>query len=92
VLLPLLGRGLGGPRFASLARTGFVAAMIALAIEFLQSQVPSRVPDVDAVLLNTLGVAVTHQLCYGPLRALAREGTKEGVAPRGARDATPVTV
>ncbi|WP_220729803.1 VanZ family protein [Streptomyces radicis] len=69
VLLPLLGKRLGGPRFASLIRTGFVGGMIALAIEGLQTLVPSRVADVDTVILNTLGIMVAHQLCYALLRA-----------------------
>ncbi|RBM04540.1 VanZ family protein [Streptomyces sp. PT12] len=80
VLLPLLGKRLGGPRFASLIRTGFVGGMIALAIEGLQTLVPSRVADVDTVILNTLGIVVTHQLCYALLRARTLgERTGDGV-------------
>ncbi|WP_461034793.1 VanZ family protein [Streptomyces mayteni] len=67
-LLPLLGHRLGGTRLGSLCRTVFAGAMIALAIEICQSLVPSRTADVDTVILNALGIAVAHQLCYGPLR------------------------
>ncbi|TDC13656.1 VanZ family protein [Streptomyces sp. 8K308] len=68
VLLPLLGQRLGGPRFTSLCRTVFAGAMIALALEFCQSLVPSRTADVDTAILNALGIAVSHQLGYGVLR------------------------
>ncbi|ONK11907.1 VanZ family protein [Streptomyces sp. MP131-18] len=70
VLLPLLGRYLGGTRFASLARTVFAGGMISLILEYLQSLVPSRVADVDSIILNTFGIAVAHQLAYGRLRTL----------------------
>ncbi|MDT0319344.1 VanZ family protein [Streptomyces millisiae] len=74
VLLPLLGRRLGGPRLASLCRTVFAGAMIALAIEFCQSLVPSRTADVDTAILNALGIAVAHQLGYGLLRSRLLRG------------------
>jgi hypothetical protein len=72
ILLPLLGRHLGGPRFASLFRAVFAGGMIALGLEFCQSLVPSRVADVDSIILNTLGIALTHQLAYRRLRATTR--------------------
>ncbi|MDT0308133.1 VanZ family protein [Streptomyces sp. DSM 44917] len=80
VLLPLLGRRVGGRRFLSLSRTAFVAAVIALAIEAAQSVSPTHVADVDSVLLNTLGAALAHQLAYGPLTALAGRGPRAGRA------------
>lgn len=70
VLLPALGRRLGGSRFVSFTRTVFTGAMIALVIQLLVSMAPSRVADVDQVLLGTAGVALTHLFCYGRLRAL----------------------
>ncbi|WP_167538030.1 VanZ family protein [Streptomyces caniferus] len=60
VLLPLSAGRLNVSPLVSLTRTAFAGAMIALAIELLQSGVPGRVPDVDSVLLGTLGVAVVH--------------------------------
>ncbi|MFI0712020.1 VanZ family protein [Streptomyces inhibens] len=60
VLLPLSAGRLNVSPLVSLTRTVFAGAMIALAIELLQSGVPGRVPDVDSVLLNTLGVALVH--------------------------------
>jgi hypothetical protein len=70
VLLPALGRRLGGSRFVSFTRTVFAGAMIALGIQLLVSVAPSRVADVDQVLLGTSGVALAHLLCYGRLRTL----------------------
>lgn len=59
-LLPLSAGRLNVSPLVSLTRTAFAGAMIALAIELLQTGVPGRVPDVDSVLLGTLGVAVVH--------------------------------
>ncbi|MDB1087048.1 VanZ family protein [Streptomyces sp. ACA25] len=70
VLLPVLGKRLGGSRFASAARTVFAGAMISLVIELLQSSVPGRVANIDALLLSTLGVGLVHLLAYAPLRSL----------------------
>ncbi|TDC76469.1 VanZ family protein [Streptomyces hainanensis] len=90
LLLPLLGHRLGGTRLASLCRTVFAGAMIALAIEIGQSLVPSRTPDVDTVILNALGIALAHQLGYGPLRRRLLRGPAAPApgprpAPRAAR-------
>ncbi|RMI45605.1 hypothetical protein EBN88_03035 [Streptomyces triticirhizae] len=71
VLLPLVGAQLGGGRLMSMARTVFVGAMVSLGLECAQTLTPSRVSDIDSVLLNTLGVALTHQFCYGLLRRFA---------------------
>ncbi|WP_170970474.1 VanZ family protein [Streptomyces zhaozhouensis] len=81
VLLPLVGARLGGGRMLSLARTGFVGAMVSMGLECGQTLAPSRVADIDSVLLNTLGVALTHQLCYGTLRRLARPAAPPADAP-----------
>ena len=70
VLLPLLGRRLDGRRFVSLGRTVGIAAVFSLALEFGQSLVPSRVANVDSVLIDALGVALTHQLCHRRLQRL----------------------
>lgn len=82
VLLPLLGQRLGGTRFVSLFRTVFGAAMISLGIEVLQSLEPTRVADVDSLLLNMCGVTVTHLLCYAKLRdRLLREAGPPSPSP-----------
>jgi glycopeptide antibiotics resistance protein len=60
VLLPLSAGRLNVSPLVSLTRTVFAGAMISLAIELLQSGVPGRVPDIDAVLLGSLGVALAH--------------------------------
>ncbi|WP_165988657.1 VanZ family protein, partial [Streptomyces sp. YIM 98790] len=70
VLVPALGRCLGGSRFLSFSRTVFTGAMVSLTLELVKSTVPSQVANVDALMLNTLGVALAHLLCYGRLRAL----------------------
>ncbi|MGK5532429.1 VanZ family protein [Streptomyces sp. URMC 129] len=84
VLLPLLGRRLGGPRVTSFLRTVFAGGMLSLTLEFWQSQLPSRVADVDSVILDTLGIALAHLIGYGPLRAAAR-GSRAGASRRAAR-------
>ncbi|MGW8851711.1 VanZ family protein [Streptomyces sp. JH002] len=93
VLLPLLGRRLGGTRFVSLFRTVFAAAMISLGIELMQSLEPTRVADVDSLLLNASGVTLTHLLCYGKLRdRLLRDTTPPAPSPRPEPDAVPAPI
>ncbi|WP_053171226.1 VanZ family protein [Streptomyces sp. SBT349] len=89
VLLPLLWQRLGGTRFASLFRTGFLGGMIALALEVGQSFVPSRVADVDTVILNTVGIALAHQLCYSRLRHRLLREPRQGARTPARRRATP---
>ncbi len=72
VLLPLSAGRLNVSPLVSFTRTAFAGAMIALAIELLQSGIPGRVPDVDSVLLNTLGVAVVHLLVVPGARCRLR--------------------
>lgn len=84
VLLPALGRRLGGSRFVSFVRTVFVGAMIALLMQLLVSLAPSRVADVDHVLLGTVGVALVHLLCYGRLRSMLLRVPPPAPAPRAA--------
>jgi glycopeptide antibiotics resistance protein len=87
VLLPLIGRRLGGRRFVSLGRTVFAGGMIALLIEWLQSLVPSRVADVDTIILNATGIALTHLIAYGGLRALTLNDHSSSTAAHDSRDA-----
>ena len=92
VLLPLVGARLGGGRLLSLARTVFAGTMVSLGLECGQTLAPSRVCDVDSVLLNTLGVALTHQLCYGLLRRFALPRAPSSGVPRAGRAAVPPPV
>ncbi len=83
VLLPLLGRALGGPRLTSWVRTVFATGMIALGLEALRSAVPTRVVDVDQVLLAAAGAAVLHLLGYGWLRSRLLSRTRRRRCPGG---------
>ncbi|MFX4290810.1 VanZ family protein [Streptomyces bohaiensis] len=90
VLLPLLGRELGGSRWLSLARAVFATGVIALLLEVVRSAVPSRVSDVDQVLLAAAGAGVLHLLTYGALRARLLPGARpandrDGPGPAGGR-------
>ena len=60
VLLPMAGGRLSASSLGSFARTVFVALMVSLGLEFVQTGVPGRVFDVDSILLNTVGVALVH--------------------------------
>ncbi|MFD8545125.1 VanZ family protein [Streptomyces sp. NPDC059649] len=82
VLLPLSAGRLNVSPLVSFTRTVFAGAMIALAIELLQSGIPGRVPDVDSVLLSTLGVAVVHLAVVPGARCrLRRRYERLGGAP-----------
>ncbi|WP_411146041.1 VanZ family protein [Streptomyces sp. x-80] len=72
VLLPLAAGRLNVSPLASLARTVFAGAMISLTVELLQTAVPGQVPDVDTVLLNTVGVALAHLAVVPGLRSWLR--------------------
>lgn len=91
VLLPLASGSLAPSPLAawsSLARTAAAAVLVSLSIEMLQSAVPGRVVDVDAVLLNTLGVVLAHVAVVPALRARLRRSRKalsevpQGSTPR----------
>ncbi|MBB0243540.1 hypothetical protein FNQ90_05310 [Streptomyces alkaliphilus] len=93
VLFPLLGRRLGGSAVISFTRTVFAGAMISLALGMARSVLPSRQADIDALILNTLGVALVHLLCFAPLRRWfpgAREERDPAPGPDAAhRDGPP---
>ncbi|GLX17976.1 MULTISPECIES: VanZ family protein [Streptomyces] len=86
VLLPLAGGRLApGPlaAWSSLVRTGAAAVLISLGIEMLQTAVPGRVLDVDALLLNTAGVVIVHLAVVPVLRRrLRRTHASQGPTPR----------
>ncbi|MFE9389976.1 VanZ family protein [Streptomyces sp. NPDC006784] len=72
VLLPLatgrLHRGLPG----TVTRTVFAGAMLSVVLTLAQSGVPGHVADVDAMLLNATGVALTVGFAFPPLRRRLR--------------------
>ncbi|MFI0088925.1 VanZ family protein [Streptomyces bobili] len=84
VLLPLAhGRRAVAP-LASLVRTVTAGALLSLAIALLQTGVPGRVVDIDSVLMNTVGVALTHAALVPAARAwLGRRGARRTFPPAG---------
>ncbi|WP_443058374.1 VanZ family protein [Streptomyces sp. NBC_00442] len=82
ILLPLAGGRLSVSPFASLVRTVLAGALISLGIALLQTSVPGQVPDVDALLLNTAGVALAH-LAVVPAgrRGIRRRNQRVSPAP-----------
>ncbi len=72
VLLPLADARLDVSPWASLVRTVSAGALVSLGIELLQTAVPGRVVDVDAVLLNATGVALAHLAVVPAWRARLR--------------------
>ncbi|MEU4254840.1 VanZ family protein [Streptomyces fradiae] len=96
VLLPLADARLDVARWASLLRTVAAGALVSLGIELLQTAVPGRVVDVDAVLLNTAGVALAHVAVVPAWRARLRRRLDAapggGVAgPRAGAGAEPAS-
>jgi glycopeptide antibiotics resistance protein len=82
VLLPLAGGRVDTSGFASFARTAFAGLMVSLSLEFTQTLVPGQLFDVDALLLNTLGVALAHLLVVPAVRHRLRGRTPQADAPR----------
>ncbi|WP_309050469.1 VanZ family protein [Streptomyces sp.] len=78
VLLPMADGRLDVSPWASLVRTTAAGALVSLALELLQTAVPGQVVDVDSVLLNTAGVALTHLLVVPAGRARLRRRTGAG--------------
>ncbi|OIK05022.1 VanZ family protein [Streptomyces monashensis] len=86
VLLPAVHGRLTVSPLASLVRTAAAGALISLGITLLQTGVPGRVADVDALLLNTAGVVLAHLAVVPAGRAWlrrreardAREGAESG--------------
>ncbi|MEW2405434.1 VanZ family protein [Streptomyces griseoviridis] len=76
VLIPLAHGRLQASPLGSLVRTASAGALVSVAITLAQTGVPGRVPDVDTVLLNTVGVLLAHVLVVpaGRRRARRRDG------------------
>jgi glycopeptide antibiotics resistance protein len=83
VLLPVLGGRLKVSWWASLARTVGTGVLVSLGIELLQTGVPGQVVDVDALILNTAGVAVAHLLVVPAARARLRRAVELRAERRG---------
>jgi glycopeptide antibiotics resistance protein len=81
VLLPLAGGRVDTSGFASFARTAFAGMMVSLSLEFTQTMVPGQLFDVDALLLNTLGVALAHLLVVPATRRRLRRRAAAGARP-----------
>ncbi|HEV7625430.1 MAG TPA: VanZ family protein [Streptomyces sp.] len=91
VLLPLAAGGLERTLPGAWARTVLGGALISSMITLLQSGVPGHMVNVDSVLLNTAGVALTCLLVFAPLRALLRRrfSPPEALARRGSAPGGP---
>ncbi|MFH0516823.1 VanZ family protein [Streptomyces sp. M41] len=76
VLIPMAHGRLTTSPLGSLVRTAAAAALISLGIELLQTGVPGQVVDVDSLLLNTAGVAMTHAAIVPASRAWLRRRTR----------------
>ncbi|MFE9772605.1 VanZ family protein [Streptomyces sp. NPDC005931] len=82
VLLPMAGGRLAVSRLGSLIRTTAAAALLSLGIELLQTAVPGQVVDIDSLLLNTTGVALTHLALVPAGRSwLRRRAARRAVTP-----------
>ncbi len=84
VLLPMAGGRVDTPGFTSFARTVFAGLMVSLSLEFTQTVVPGQLFDVDALLLNTAGVALAHLLVVPAARRRLRHRAPAAPAPRPA--------
>lgn len=85
VLLPVAGGRLYVSLWGSLVRTVAMAALISLGIELLQTGVPGQVVDIDSLLLNTVGVALTYLLVVPTLRSRLRRRVELDPLPRRSR-------
>jgi glycopeptide antibiotics resistance protein len=81
VLLPMAGGRVRGSGVASFIRTVFAGLMASLAVEFTQTIVPGQLFDVDALLLNTAGVALAHLLVVPAVRRRLRAHDKRRSEP-----------
>lgn len=84
VLLPMTGGRIHTSGLTSFARTVFAGLMVSLSVEFTQTLVPGQLFDVDALLLNTTGVALLHLLVVPSVRGALRRREAAGPVPDGA--------
>ncbi|GHA08766.1 VanZ family protein [Streptomyces echinoruber] len=86
VLLPMAHGRLAVSPLASLLRTMAAGALLSLGIELLQTGVPGQVTDVDALLLNTVGVALAHAAVVPAARARLRRRAQRAGRPADRRE------
>ncbi|MET7766586.1 VanZ family protein [Streptomyces sp. NPDC005336] len=86
VLLPLAGGRIEVYPLASLVRTAFTGAMASLVVALGRSEVTGQILNLDALLLNTLGVALAHVLVVPAVRAWLRRRADRGRAAALPRD------
>jgi glycopeptide antibiotics resistance protein len=91
VLLPMAGGRVRTAGVTSFVRTVFAGLMVSISVEFTQTMVPGQLFDVDALLLNTAGVALAHLLIVpAARRALrSREEAPTPAAPPAAPTPLP---
>jgi glycopeptide antibiotics resistance protein len=87
VLLPMAGGRVAVSGLGSFARTVFAGLMVSLTLEFLQTGVPGQIFDVDALLLNTVGVALAYLAVVPAVRHRLRR--RAGAARRRSQGPTP---
>lgn len=86
VLLPMAGARTRVSGAGSFARTVFAGLMVSLSLEFSQTVVPGQLFDIDALLLNTAGVALAYLAVVPAARVRLRHhgfGTPVRVMPQG---------
>ncbi|MFC4492768.1 VanZ family protein [Streptomyces ovatisporus] len=82
VLMPLATGRLHRSLPGTLARTVPGGALISSLLALLQSGAPGHMVNVDSVLLNTAGVAITSLLVFPPVRAVLRRRCDRAFASR----------
>jgi glycopeptide antibiotics resistance protein len=87
VLLPMAGGRVVVSGLGSFARTVFAGLMVSLTLEFLQTGVPGQIFDVDALLLNTVGVALAYLAVVPAVRHRLRR--RAGAAHQRSQGPTP---
>lgn len=87
VLLPMAGGRVLASGLGSFARTVFAGLMVSLSLEFVQTVVPGQIFDVDALLLNTVGVALAYLAVVPAVRHRLRR--RAGITQRRPQGSTP---
>jgi glycopeptide antibiotics resistance protein len=91
VLLPMAGGRVRTAGVTSFVRTVFAGLMVSISVEFTQTMVPGQLFDVDALLLNTAGVALAHLLVVPAARRHLRS-REEAPTPASAPAPAPAPV
>jgi VanZ like family len=90
ILLPLAAGRLDVSPVASFVRTVLAGALLSLTVELLKTGIPGQVANVDAILLNTAGVALAHAAVVPAVRARLRRGrTRPGNTGAETQGETP---